>query len=246
MMPVTTTIRRGIARFTTREPGRLTRHALSFGEHYDPERVRVGPLVCHDEHVLGAGRGFATHAHADLEIVTWVLSGGLDHRDSLGTERRLGPGSVAVLSAGSGVEHSETAAPGEACRFVQAWLVPDELGRTPSYAAALVEPAALAGGLLPVASGSDPHARVGLGTAGADLRVARLEAGERLGLPAVAGPGTVRHLYVASGALLRFSLAEPLAAGDAFQSVGPLAEDGHEAVDVVAAVPTELMLWTFD
>ena len=242
MMPVTTEIRRGNARFTTREPGRLTRHALSFGPHYDPERLRIGTMVCHDEHVLGAGRGFTTHAHADLEIVTWVLAGGLDHRDSLGTEQRLGPGSVAVLSAGSGVEHSETAAPGEACRFVQAWLVPDEAGRTPRYSAARVEPAALAGGLLTVASGSDAAARVPVGSAGADLAVARLEAGEQLRLPPVRQDAVVRHLYVSTGALLRFSLAEPLAAGDAFTSVGPL-EDPEVAV--VAAVPTELMVWTF-
>src|SRR5689334_9158618 len=79
IMSVTVEIRRGSARFVEREVGRVTHHSFSFGEHYDPERLAFGPLVCHDDHLLGSGRGFDTHHHSDLEIVTWVVSGALRH-----------------------------------------------------------------------------------------------------------------------------------------------------------------------
>ncbi len=242
MMPVTMQIRRGTARFTTREPGRSTRHSLSFGEHYDPGRLRIGPMLCHDEHVLGAGRGFERHPHEGLEILTWVLEGVLQHEDSLGTHHHLRRGDVAVLSAGSGVEHSELAVGGP-CRFVQAWLRPDDGSSPPSYACASPDAAALAGRLRTVASATDGAAPVQVGTAGATLQVARLAAGESVVLDPVEGPaGSTRHVFVAAGALTRFSIVEPLEAGDAI-----VVEDAERQppARLVAAVPTELMVWTF-
>ncbi len=247
MMPVTMDIRRANARFATREVGRLTRHQFSFGEHYDPDRVRFGPLVCHDEHVLGAGRGFTEHRHTDLEIVTWVLDGGLDHHDSLGTEAVVRPGTLAVLSAGSGVEHRELAAPGSPCRFVQAWLTPDEPGGEPAYAATDLADADLHDAFRVVAAGPDvgddgrshPGA-LPLGVAGATLQIGRFGAGSSVELPPA--PGVRRHVLVSVGALLRHSLAEPLAAGDVVELSGEHVE--HPFV-VTTAVPTELMVWTF-
>jgi len=225
----------------------LTRHALSFGPHYDPDRLRFGPMVCHDDHVLGGGRGFDTHQHRDLEVVTWVVEGELDHRDSLGTVRRLRPGSGALLSTGSGVEHAETAAPGVPTRFVQAWLVPDEPGQQPSYAATTPASVDLDARLALLAAGpgvpGDEDAPLHLGTTGASLQVGRLEAGQELAIgPGSSPPGTLRHVYVTTGALLRFSLAEPLAAGDTLVVDGP---EAQAAATVVTAVPTELMVWTF-
>ena len=247
MMPVTVEIRRGIARFASRDAGRLTRHALSFGPHYDPERLRLGPMVCHDDHLLGGGRGFDRHRHEDLEVVTWVVEGGLDHADSLGTARRLSAGSAALLSAGSGVEHAETAAPGSPTRFVQAWLVPDEPGREPSYAATTPAPVDLDGRLALLAAGpgvpGGEDAPLRLGTTGAALQVGRLEAGQELALgPGTSPPGSLRHVFVTNGALLRFSLAEPLSAGDTLVVDGP---EAQAAATVVTGVPTELMVWTF-
>ncbi len=87
----------------------MTHHSFSFGEHYDPERLGFGPMVCHDDHLLGSGRGFDTHHHSDLEIVTWVVSGALRHVDSSGSTTVVEAGSVAVLSTGDGVDHSEHA-----------------------------------------------------------------------------------------------------------------------------------------
>lgn len=221
-------IRRGSSRFAERVPGRLTQHAFSFGPHLDPERLSFGPMVCHDDHLLGRGQGFEEHPHAGLEIVSWVLAGTLVHRDATGTEVTLGPGEGAVLSAGSGVRHSETASDA-ATRFVQVWLTPDEPDGEPSYRSAAVGPGT---GLVRVVGNGGPLA---VGVAGAALDVARLEAGESVVLPAAARV----HAYVASGALLRSSLAEPLAAGDAFWLTG------GTSYEVTAAVPTELLVWSF-
>jgi redox-sensitive bicupin YhaK (pirin superfamily) len=213
-------IRRGSSRFGDRSQGRATWHAFSFGEHYDPDRLRFGPMVCHDEHLLGDGRGFETHAHEELEIVSWVVSGALTHRDSLGSTATLRPGQVGHLRAGSGVTHSEIAAAPQT-RFVQVWLVPDAEAMTPSYSTA------------EVAAGPG-FVEALRPTVNSILYVARLGGGESVTLPA----GARRHLFVASGALLRSSLAEPLGQGDAF-----LIEDEGD-VEVTAAVPTELLAWT--
>jgi redox-sensitive bicupin YhaK (pirin superfamily) len=228
---VSVDIRRSSSRFVEQEPGRRTQHGLSFGAHYDPDWLAFGPLVCHDDHLLGSGRGFDEHAHADLEIVTTVVSGSLVHADSHGTTAVLSAGDVAILSAGAGVRHSEHASADGPARFVQVWLRPDETGTAPSYArgASEAEPGA---GLVPVAgAGTD----LPIGVAGTSYAVARLAPGESVVLPAAPR----LHAYVASGALLRSSLAEPLQAGDAYCFVD---EADHE---VTASVDTELLVWTF-
>ncbi len=231
-MPMSVEIRRGSARFRDREPGRDTRHAFSFGPHYDPENVGVGPLVCHDDHRLGLGHGFGDHRHADTEVVTWVLTGALTHSDDSGATVRVGPGSVAVLSAGSGVVHAEVAAEPQT-RFVQAWLTPDRIGLPPAYA---VTPVALpSGALVPVASGHRADAAARVQCAAATLSVARLAAGDTVRLP----DDPLQHVYVGRGALVRSSLAEPLSEGDAFVITD------HPGLEVTAAVPSELLVWSF-
>jgi hypothetical protein len=223
---VSVEIRRGSSRFVDRTVGRATWHAFSFGEHYDPDRLRFGPMVCHDEHLLADGQGFATHRHEELEIVTWVVQGALRHEDALGSTATLSPGAVAHLSAGSGTTHSEVAAAPQT-RFVQVWLTPDEPGRTPAYSVADVdlEPGRLCQVLRP--------------TSNAVFSVARLAAGQSVTIRAA----PLRHVYVASGALLRSSLAEPLAQGDAFL-IDDRTDGGHAGdVDVAAAVPSELLVW---
>jgi redox-sensitive bicupin YhaK (pirin superfamily) len=221
MMPVSVEIRRGTDRYLTRGEGYFTRHSFSFGGHYDPDNTRFGPLVCHDDHRLAAGRGFDEHPHADLEIVTWVLSGSLHHTDSVGHTGVVEPGSVQVLSAGSGVTHAEIAGPEGPARFVQAWLATDAPGAAPSYSITSVD---LRSGGLTVA------ARVGDAT----FRVARLSAGETVVLP----EDRLQHVFVAGGALARSSMAEPLSDGDAFRVTD------RPGLEVTAAVPTELLVWS--
>ena len=213
-------IRRGTDRFTERHPGRLTQHAFSFGATYDAAHVRFGPMVCHDDHLLRAGEGFPDHEHADLVIVTWVLSGALAHTGPTG-EERVGPGQVAVLRTGPRVTHAEVAAAPQT-RFVQVWLTPEE-SEEPSYEVAT--PELVAGELVRVA---EPEP-------GAVFSVARLEASQTLTVPAA--PRV--HVFLGRGALLRSSLAEPLHDGDAF-----LFTD-EPAYDLTAGVPTELLVWQF-
>lgn len=219
-MTVTVTIRRGTARFVEREPGRATWHAFSFGSAYDPEWVGFGPMTCHDEHLLASGAGFPDHLHRGLEIVTWVVSGAVAHSDSLGGSSVLTPGQVGHLRAGAGVTHSEVAAAPQT-RFVQVWLLPGEYGGRPAYSSHAVDPS--------------PMARA-LTVGGSSLHVSTLPAGASVTLPA----GPLVHAFVATGALLRSSLAEPLAAGDAF-----LAHD-EPPLTVTAAVDTTLLVWTLD
>lgn len=224
-------IRRGSVRFVERERGRLSRHGFSFGPHFDPERLSFGPMVCHDDHVLGPGLGFEEHTHQALEIVTWVVSGSVVHTDGTGASVTLGAGECGVLSAGAGVRHSEFAGPDGPVRFVQVWLTADDPDAAPAHAHAPVaaEPGA---GLVRVVGDGGP---LGVGVAGATLDVVRLEAGEVLALPAAHQV----HGYLTTGALLRFSLAEPLSAGDAFSLTG------QPSYDVTAAVPTEMLIWSF-
>jgi redox-sensitive bicupin YhaK (pirin superfamily) len=232
MMPVSVEIRRGTDRYLTRAEGHFTRHSFSFGGHYDPDNVRFGPLVCHDDHRLGTGRGFGDHPHRDLEIVTWVVSGSLVHADSAGHDAVVRTGSVQRLSAGSGVTHSEVAGPEGPARFVQAWLTPDQPGGAPAYDVVAAD--LPSGGLTVVASGHRP-APVTLGVASATFWVARLGAGDTVTLP----DDPRQHVFVAGGALIRSSLAEPLADGDAFRITD------HPGLEVTAAVPTDLLVWSF-
>ena len=229
-------VRRGSGRFVTRADGRTTKHSLSFGEHYDPANVGFGPMVCHDDHLLRGGVGFADHPHRDLEIVTWVLSGAVVHTASVGSPATVGASQVQTLSAGSGIVHSEVADPGSGpTRFVQTWLRPDEPGLAPSYGSASLGSVELENGLVPVASGRDGAAVVRIGTASATLYAGVLDAGGSVTLP----DDPLQHVFVATGSLARSSLAEPLSAGDAFRI------SDRPGLNLTAAAPTELLVWSF-
>jgi len=111
-----------------------TYHSFSFSEYYDPDNENWGALrVFNDDYVAG-GAGFPPHPHRDMEIVTYVLSGELAHRDSMGNHGVVGPGGVQFMSAGTGVRHSEfNNKPDETLHLVQMWVLPGKLGTTPSY-----------------------------------------------------------------------------------------------------------------
>ena len=111
-----------------------TWHTFSFGDYYDPDQMGFQSLRVINEDFVSPGQGFGMHGHRDMEIVTLVLEGALEHRDSLGTGSIIRPGELQRMSAGTGIRHSEfNPSANEAVHLYQIWLLPDRAGHKPSY-----------------------------------------------------------------------------------------------------------------
>ncbi len=174
-----------------------SRHSFSFGEYHDPKHMGFGPLRVINEDRVQPAQGFGTHAHSDMEIISYVLEGALEHKDSIGTGSVIRPGDVQRMSAGSGIRHSEfNPSQTEPVHFLQIWLIPDEDGIPPGYEQKRFDDKR--GRLRLVAS---PDGREGSVTVHLDARLyaAVLDSGQTL--PHLPAPGRKLWVQVARGAL---------------------------------------------
>jgi len=111
-----------------------TRHTFSFADYQDPEQMGYSVLRVINEDIVSPGQGFATHGHRDMEIITYILEGVLEHKDSLGNGSLIRPGEVQRMTAGSGITHSESnPSKTEPVHLLQIWIFPDSKGLTPGY-----------------------------------------------------------------------------------------------------------------
>lgn len=205
-------------------------HSFSFGNHFDPDNVGHGLLIVSNDDRVAPGGGFGAHHHRDMEIVTWVLSGELEHGDSEGNEGVIYPGLAQRISAGSGIMHSEmNHSTTEPVHFVQMWVPPHDRGIAPGYEQRDLNEALDAGGLVPVASGQGHQGAVAINQRGAVMWVARLSDGDTVEVP----DAPYVHVFVPVGSVTLDGRV--LQAGDAARltAAGSLALAADEASEVI-------------
>ncbi len=241
----TVDVRRASDRFVTQIDWLDSKHSFAFGHHRDPRNTHHGLLLVNNDDVVAPGRGFDTHPHRDMEIVTWVLQGSLVHQDSEGHAGVIYPGLAQRMSAGTGILHSEKndswrfdashAAHEDPVHFVQMWVLPDENGIAPGYEQLEIAPAALDGQFATVATGMDRYAdeaAIRIKNRYAALHAARLQPGQSVELP----DAPYLHLFVPRGGV-DLEGTGALATGDAVRFT---ASGGQR---IVAAEPAEILVW---
>jgi quercetin 2,3-dioxygenase len=221
-------------RFDTNIGWLKSKHSFSFGRHYDPANVGHGLLLVSNDDRVRAGTGFDTHPHQDMEIVTWVLSGRLEHKDSEGNRGELYPGLAQRMTAGTGIWHSEkNPSATEEVHFVQMWVLPDTERVRPGYEQLDINAQLSSGGLVPVASGRGDDGAICLRQRNATLYAARLAPGASVELP----DNQYVHLYVPIGNVtLRDQL---ILTGDAAR----LTRAGSQVITADAA-GAEILVWS--
>jgi redox-sensitive bicupin YhaK (pirin superfamily) len=210
-------------------------HSFSFASYRDPRWMGFGPLRVINDDRIAPGAGFPTHSHSDMEILTWVLDGALEHKDSLGNGGVIRPGEAQRMRAGHGIAHSEYNASGsEPVHLLQIWVEPDAYGLEPGYEQVGFTPASLAGQLRLIASNDGREGSVTTHQDAA-IRAGRLAAGDRVVL--ALAPGRRAWLHVATGQVK--VRGYPLEAGDAVAVVGETAVE-IEALDASEVLSFEL------
>ncbi len=208
-----------------------SRHTFSFADYHDPEHMGFGVLrVINDDRVAPA-RGFGTHPHRDMEIVSYVVSGALQHKDSMGTGSVIRRGDVQRMTAGTGVLHSEfNPSKDEAVRFLQIWIVPMQRGLLPDYEQKTFASEQKRGKLRLVVS---PDGRDGSLTVHQDVSMyaSELGSGERVGLDLAEG----------RSAWVQLVSGRALASGVALEEGDGAAVRGEKRIEIVAEKDAELI-----
>ena len=210
------TIQRAADRYTASHGWLKTYHSFSFADYFDANNVHWGALRVFNDDYIAPGAGFPTHPHRDMEILTYVLSGELEHQDSMGNRGVVTAGGVQFMSAGTGVRHSESNARSDLeLHLVQMWVLPGKTGVAPSYGQMDFTTEQRRNRWLVVATGeSGVEAPIAL-TQSATLRVAQLENTQ---LQHGFAPNRYGFLFVAGGQVR--ANGETLAAGDAVRMHG--------------------------
>lgn len=191
-------------------------HTFSFAGYYDPKHMGFGPLRVINEDRVAPGEGFGTHPHRDMEIISYVLDGALEHKDSMGTGSVIRPGDVQRMSAGTGVLHSEyNASEKDKVHFLQIWIEPSKNGIPPSYEQKFFAPEEKRGKLRLVASpdGRDGSVKV---HQDAQLYAALVNGDERVAY--TLAPGRKAYVHVARGSVT--VNGQLLGSGDALKATG--------------------------
>ena len=174
-----------------------TRHHFSFADYYNPKRMSWGQLRVWNDDIIAAHTGFPAHPHRDMEIITYVRSGAITHQDSLGNRGRTEAGDVQVMSAGSGITHSEMNEENEATQLFQIWIMPDEKGLPPSWGTKPFPKEQRSGSFITLASGLPGDTDALPIRANARLVAATLKAGQSTEYHIA--PGRKVYLVPASG-----------------------------------------------
>lgn len=206
-------------------------HTFSFGDYWDPDHQSFRTLRVINDDLVAPGQGFGTHGHRDMEIVTWVLDGALQHKDSLGNGDVIRPGDVQRMSAGSGIMHSEfNPSATQPVHLLQIWIEPDRRGMRPSYEQAHIPVAERQNRWRRIADGQGRDGALRMGT-DASVLATLLSPGQTVSHELA--PGRHAWLHIATG---RVHLADQvLLAGDAVaiseqSSISITADEASEAL----------------
>lgn len=227
-----TTIRRSKDRGHANHGWLDARHSFSFGDYHDPKWMGFRTLRVINEDQVQPGMGFGTHPHRDMEIITYILSGSLQHRDSMGNGRIIQTGDVQYMAAGSGVQHSEfNPSSTHPVHLLQIWIVPDHRGAKPTYAEkSLAQATSNQWHLITSKTGRDGSIPI---NQDADLWLAKLQSGRSLSHPL----NQSRHawIHVAEGEVE--ILGQRLQAGDA------MAVSGENLLRLEAQADSQVLLF---
>ena len=209
-----------------------TWHTFSFADYYDPAQMGFRSLRVINEDIVAPGMGFGTHPHRDMEIITVVLEGALEHKDSMGHGRIIRPGEVQYMAAGTGVTHSEfNPSPTEPVHLLQIWILPDRKGAQPAYAEKSFQNAP-PGQLNLIVSKTGRDGSIAINQ-DADLFLAKLRGGERI----------YHSLRANRHAWLQVAAGEVTVNGEALRAGDSAAASGVDKLEVASTKPAQVLLF---